>query len=58
MRNWEEITNKIKEILEQQEVPLPDFEIISDIGRSRLILYYNKYVTDENRQIFIDYINE
>ena len=55
MRTWEEI-NKIKELLEKQGTPLPDHESDSDMGRSRLILYFNKYVIPENRELFINYI--
>ena len=56
MRNWEEVTDKIKEILAIQEVPLPDFDITTDTGRSRLILYCNKHITEENRDMLREWI--
>ena len=47
MKTPEEISNKIIEILEKQEVPLPEFNYKTETGRSRLIMYFNKYKTDE-----------
>ena len=48
MKNWDEIVWKIVELLEQQNTPIPEFNITDDIGRSRLILYFNKHRTEEN----------
>jgi hypothetical protein len=56
MKNWTEVTDKLKELLALQEVPLPDFDITTDIGRSRLILYCNKYLTEENLDILRKWI--
>ena len=47
MKNWTELTDKILEILDEMKVPHPDFDVRTDIGRSRLILYFNKHKTEE-----------
>ena len=56
MRTWNEITNKILEILDRMEIPHPDFDVTTDIGRSRLILYFNKYKTEETHLELVNYL--
>jgi len=58
MRTWTEITDKILEILDRMEIPHPDFDVTTDIGRSRLILYFNKYKTEETHLELVKFLGQ
>ena len=58
MRTWEDVVNKVVELLEKQGVPLPDFDHTTDIGRTRLLLYFNKHITPETHKELVDYLYE
>lgn len=57
MRNWKEITDKIIELLTNQNTDLPDFDVTTDTGRSRLILYFNKHRTEETQKELLDFLS-
>lgn len=58
MKTNKEIKDKVVEILEKNNIPLPDHELETGKGISRLMMYYNKYSTDEMKNEIKNFINE
>lgn len=58
MKSATEIKDKVVEILQRNNIPLPEHELDSGKGISRLMMYYNKYSTEEMKNEIKNFINE
>lgn len=50
MKTNKEIKDKVKELLDKNNITLPKHELDTEKGISRLMMYFNKHSTDEMKE--------